>query len=62
MLINFNLHYIKKLLCKCELSWTSGSLEDKINDPLYILHCYNYFPFICKNLNSLLYEDDLYPV
>jgi hypothetical protein len=43
---NLNLHYIRKLSCKCKLFWLSASWgEDFWNDPTPFLHFCNYLPF-----------------
>jgi hypothetical protein len=65
MLVNFNLHNIRKLFCKCELFWDSGSLDKKLNDPILFLRLSPFWRrpalYLCK-IEFPLCEDDLYQV
>jgi hypothetical protein len=61
-----NLHCIRKLSCKYDLFWLSGSAEEDIlNDPTLFLHFLDYFPFeedLALYLNNLEFpvsKDDL---
>ena len=62
-----NLHYIRKLSCKCVLFWLSGSGEDFLMTPPHFC-IFNYFPFkkhLPLNLNNLIFpwpNDNLYQV
>ena len=57
MLTILNLHYIRKLSCKYDLFWLSGSVEkDFFNKPTPILHFCDYLPFeehLALYLNNL---------
>ena len=63
MLTILNLHYIRKLSCKYDLFWLSGSGEEDFS--MTPPHFCNYFPFeedLALNLNNLefpLPKDDL---
>ena len=57
MLTILNLHYIRKLSCKYDLFWLSGSEEEDFSmTPTPFLNFCNYLPFeegLALNLNNL---------
>jgi hypothetical protein len=63
---NLNLHYIRKLPCKYDLFWLSGSGDWRrfLNDPTPFLHFCDYLPFeedltlYLNNLEFPLPKDD----
>jgi hypothetical protein len=63
---SFNLHNVRKLSCKYELFWLSGSQGKFFNDLSPFLHFYDYLPFeedlalYMNNLEFPILKDALY--